>query len=104
MKAHRAWAEEQQRAEEEEWRREKEADRLQAEEKKRIAKLAKQLSAWEHACSIRRLIHAVREAAARRGDTVPGGPVDQWIRWAEGHADAIDPVFLLVTDSSAKPP
>jgi len=105
MKAHRTWAEEQQRAEEEEWRREEEAGRLQAEEEERIENLGKHLATWERACSIRRFIHAVREEAIHRhGAIEPGCPLDLWVRWAEGHASAIDPVQSFVTESTPGSP
>ena len=59
-----------------------------------------QTEAWRHASEIRSFIHAVR---AREGEGCPmGAGTNEWLAWAEEHADSIDPILgpLLAPDPS----
>lgn len=97
LKRRRALWEERDRTMGEEERRRQEAAGLEAEEKKRVEKLQRQASAWTVACSIRQFVQAARQEATRRvGAVEPGGPLDEWLQWAERHAASIDPVAAVL--------
>jgi hypothetical protein len=96
LKERRIRREEWRRKQEDERRKEKEARRLRVREKKRLKKLTKQVSVWKRAVAMRRLVQAVREEAIRRhGGIEPGSLLENWIQWADGQADRIDPVPAL---------
>jgi hypothetical protein len=93
--AHQAW--------EEELRRREEAARMQAKEAKRAKALKAQAAAWRQARSVRKLAQATREEAVRRhGEIEPDSPLDRWLRWVEGQADAIDPIPTILAGTSPR--
>lgn len=97
LKRQRVLWEERERIKKVEEPRRQEAIRFQAEEKEKTEQLERQASAWTFACSMRSFIQAVREKATRRtGAVESGSTLDQWIQWAERHANSIDPVGTVL--------
>jgi len=80
------WEEQRQRLREEERRREEE--RLRGQRLERIA------DAWGKAREIRAYLTAVREKAEQDGGIEPGSDLAAWLAWAEGYAEAIDPLSV----------
>jgi hypothetical protein len=82
-------------ARQKEWK-EAEERRLQAEQRRqaeasRIRALDTSLAAWRKSVVVREYVRAMRSAAQRAGMTGTDSPVAQWLDWAEGYADRIDP-------------
>ncbi len=48
---------------------------------------------WRRSLEVRAYVEALRCAAeAQHGDIRTGSELDQWIRWAHGYADLLDPL------------
>ncbi len=84
--------EEQERRRQEEEQRRREEERLRREEEARFQRLEVQVAAWTKAQEIRAYLGAFRAAQEKSGGIVPGSDLDNWLKWAEGRADALDPL------------
>jgi predicted transcriptional regulator len=83
--------------EEEERRRKEEEDRLKRErqvkaQRERLERLFNEASALRKAGEIRAYVEAVREASALARSPLPQERLQNWIAWALGEADRIDPI------------
>ena len=80
---------ERRRAEEEEARqRREEIERRKRKERERYEQLLKQVDAWTRSNQIRAFVEAVKTSAVREAGSIePGSDLDQWIQWANQHAD-----------------
>jgi hypothetical protein len=77
---------------EEERRRRLEAEHKREEERQRIEQLEAWTEAWTKADRIRRFIAAVRESSAQEVNAPPVMPLAEWLSWAKGYANEIDPI------------
>ena len=69
--------------------------KAQEEELKRVAFLENDAASWQKSETIRRYIHARREAALRNGeDASPGSEMARWVEWASSCADRLDPLVV----------
>ncbi len=84
--------EEQERRRQEEERRRREEERLRREEEARFQKLEADVAAWTKAQQIRAYVDAVRTAHNEPGRVLPGNDLDNWLEWAEGRANELDPL------------
>ncbi len=66
--------------------------RLIEKEEKKIKTLEHEAIRWHRAKRIRAYIKAVRHDALRKADSENRAAVLEWVRWAEQHADRIDPL------------
>jgi hypothetical protein len=80
----REWRAAEERRLEEQRRREAEAARVRA--------LDLALSAWRDARDIREYVAEARAALASNPELPADAPIVQWLAWAEGYADRIDPL------------
>jgi hypothetical protein len=71
--------------------REEEARRAEAE---RVQRLDKQLASWRAASEIRAFVREARELF-ERGAGPPAQETDEYLNWALGRADELDPVSAL---------
>ncbi len=69
-----------------------ERERRQAEEKHRGENLAQLSGWWREAESLRAFVAAVRTRLDSSGVITPDSQLDRWLRWADGHADRLDPL------------
>jgi|SRR5579885_177955 len=84
--------EEQERRRQEEERRRREEERSRREEEARFQRLEAQVVAWTKAQEIRAYLAAFRAAREKSGGVAPGSDLDNWLKWAAGRADALDPL------------
>ena len=78
---------------EEERKRQAEIRSLQAEERKRVEQLDKDVDAWERSQTIRAYVETVRQSFEKDNiTTYRGQPVADWIKWALEQADREDPL------------
>ena len=98
IKADRLERERRNREWEEERKRSAERERRRYEEGLKIQSMDKEIAAWQKSQQIRDYVKAVEDAVLKkRGEFQAGSELDQWLRWARGYADRIDPL----TDSSS---
>jgi hypothetical protein len=84
--------EEERRRNEERKRREERA-RLRQEELQKFQQLQREVKGYHDAEQIRSYVRAAKEMVIERdGEIKPGGTLEQWIIWALGHADRLDPL------------
>ncbi len=70
-----------------------ECERRRREEKQRVDHLYREVDAWHKSRQIREYVEAVRHAVlVKYGRIDPDSEAEQWLRWAEGHADWLDPL------------
>ncbi len=92
-----------QQAEDDRWDRieqeNQEKERLRYEEQARQRKLKEELdilmdqaNRWSQSRLIREYVGAAREMVEKRGKIEPGSEAEDWMNWALGHADRIDPL------------
>lgn len=106
--AERRWRDGQEREarrQEEEQRRQKEREeqdrirreeeRRQREEEARMQKLDAEVTGWVKAKQIRAYVTAVRSAHESAGGIASGSELDDWLKWATGRADELDPLTQL---------
>lgn len=80
-------------------RQAKEAERIREEEEERVRKFEGQLAAWGDSERLRDFIARVRERAEQVGrDSSPGSRLGQWLAWAEGRAERLDPIDRLLRE------
>lgn len=85
--------------------RQYEEQRQRAAEAARVQELDQQLAALAKAHQIRAYTAALRTAGAGADGALPTGPLLDWVVWAEGYADRIDPMRrATVTPVLPKPP
>jgi hypothetical protein len=71
--------------------RRQQAERKRQEEAARILALEASLVAWRRAAAIRQYIDAMRQAAEASGAVDEDSALAEWLRWAEGYANRVDP-------------
>jgi len=93
-------------AREREWRAAEERRLLEVrrreEEASRIRALDHSVTKWRRARLVREYVAEVRTAAEKAGTLEPGSALAEWLAWAEGYANRIDP--LLPTPSVPRDP
>jgi hypothetical protein len=93
LKAQRLEREARERA----WRAEEERQALelrrQQEEASRIRALDSAVTSWRKLQLVRAYISDARIAAEKQGQLTPGSPIADWLGWAQGYADRIDPLL-----------
>lgn len=92
LEAERERAIERMRREEQEARR--------REEKQKIDELLEELASWRKSEALRAYVEAARAAAlAKHGSIDDGSELDEWMKWALGVADRLDPLRDLKSDN-----
>lgn len=79
-----------QREREERERRWREEERKRALEQERVRQLDEWIKAWRRCSEVRAFVAAARGTL----DVKAGGSREEWLLWAEGYADSIDPFRL----------
>lgn len=67
--------------------------RRREEEASRVRALDHVVGKWRRARLIREYVGEVRAAAERAGNFEAGSPLAEWLMWAEGYANRIDPLL-----------
>jgi hypothetical protein len=76
--------------------------RRREEEAAHVRALNQAVAAWRRSRLIRDYIAEVHGALEQSGDSISGSPMAEWLTWAEGYANSIDP--LLPTPSIPRDP
>lgn len=71
-----------------------EEQRRQEEERRRVEQLEAWSEGWSKAQRIRRFLAAVRENSPKEINAPPVMSLADWLSWAEGYANQIDPLQL----------
>ena len=88
---------------EERRRRAEEERKRQEEEQRRINNLKQLATNWREGDQIRGFLTAVRENLPAECQVIQdGSPLDEWLKWAEGVADRLDPVPVAFTELSPR--
>jgi hypothetical protein len=96
LKAARAESERRRLEQEERERQWKREEERRALEQRRQTHLGKVLASWRDARDVRAYVAEVRATVAKGDCTItPGGDLDEWLRWCEARADALDPVSIV---------
>lgn len=85
------------RKEQEEWQRKWKLEREQKEmDDRRRKRVDDEVPRWRLARDLREYVLAIREVIEEGGcSVIPGGELDEWLRWCDGYALRIDPLSPL---------